>query len=72
VMLSDRRESIIVLWRLDGVSLVCQAPLPPSQSVEAWLTSQGEIITLEEDYDLRPQLRLLKSARIVTYRLAQK
>jgi WD40 repeat protein len=72
VMLNDRRESMIVLWRLDGASLVCQAPVPPSQSVEAWLTSQGEIITLEESYDLRPQLRLLKGAQIVTYRLAQK
>ena len=72
VMLSDRRESIIVLWRLDGAAAVCQVPLPPSQSMEAWLTSQGEIISLEESYDLRPQLRLLKSAQIVTYRLAPK
>ncbi len=72
VMLNDQRESMIMLWRLDGATLVCQAPLPPSQSVEAWLTSQGEIITLEETYDLRPQLRLLKSAQIVTYRFAQK
>jgi hypothetical protein len=71
-MLNDRRESMIVLWRLDGASLVCQSALPPSQSVEAWLTSQGEIITLEENYDLRPQLRLLKSAQIVTYKLAGK
>jgi len=70
VMLNDRRESMIVLWRLDGAAVVCQAPLPLSLSLEAWLTSQGEIITLEETYDLRPQLRLLKSAKIVTYRLA--
>ena len=72
VMLNDRRESVIVLWRLDGAALACQAALPPSQSVEAWLTSQGEIVTLEENYDLRPQLRLLKSAQIVIYRLTQK
>jgi WD40 repeat protein len=70
VLLNDRSESMIALWRLDGAALVCQTPLPPSQSIEAWLTSQGEIITLEETYDLRPQLRLLKSAQIVTYRLA--
>jgi len=72
VMLNDRRESMIVLWRLDGAALVCQTPLPPSQSVEAWLTSQGEIITLEENYDLRPQLRLLRSAQIVIYKLSGK
>ncbi|MCL4523349.1 MAG: hypothetical protein M1453_15395 [Acidobacteria bacterium] len=70
VLLNDRRESVMMLWRLDSAALVCQAPLPPSRSVDAWLTSQGEIITLEEHYDLRPQLRLLKSAEIVTYRLA--
>ncbi|MBI1739140.1 MAG: hypothetical protein HYR58_07820 [Acidobacteria bacterium] len=72
VMLSDQRDSMIVLWRLDGAAPVCQSALPPSQSVEAWLTSQGEIITLEENYDLRPQLRLLKSAQIVTYKLVGK
>lgn len=72
VLLNDRRESMIVLWRLDGAAPVCQSALPPSQSVEAWLTSQGEIITLEESYDLRPELRLLKSAQIVTYKLAGK
>jgi hypothetical protein len=72
VMLNDRRESVVVLWRLDGAAPVCQSVQSPSQSVEAWLTSQGEIITLEENYELRPQLRLLKSAQIVTYRLAAK
>jgi len=72
VLLDDRRASMIVLWRLDGAALVCRTPLPPSQSVEAWLTSQGEIITLEENYDLRPQLRLLKSSHIVIYKLSGK
>ncbi len=70
VMLNDRRESVVVLWRLEGAALACQMELPPSQSVDAWLTSQGEIITLEESYDLRPQLRLLKGAKIVIYKVA--
>lgn len=68
----DQRESMIVLWQLTNATPVCQASLPPSQSVESWITSQGEIITLEGNYELRPQLRLLKSAQIVTYRLAPK
>jgi hypothetical protein len=69
---SDPRETALVLWRLDQAAPVCQASLPPSVSVKAWLTSQGEIITLEENYELHPKLRLLKSAQIVTYRLAGK
>lgn len=72
VGLNDRRESMIVLWQLAGAAPVCRTPLPPTQNVEPWLTSSGEVIALEELYDLRPPLRLLKSAQIVTYRLAPK
>jgi hypothetical protein len=72
IVRNDRRESMVFLWQLTNATPVCQASLPPSQSVESWLTSQGEIITLEGNYELRPQLRLLKSAQIVTYRLAPK
>ncbi|MBI1749108.1 MAG: hypothetical protein HY234_02405 [Acidobacteria bacterium] len=71
-LLNDKGESMLVLFRLGSAAPVCSTPLPPSQSAEVWLTARGEIITLEENYDLRPQLRLLKSAQIVTYRLAAK
>ncbi len=70
--MSDARESLIVLWRLAGATPMCQTPLPPTQSVSPWPTADGEIIALEESYDLRPPLRLLKSAQLVTYRLAPK
>ncbi len=70
--LNDRHESMIVVWQPASAAPVCQTPLPPSQSVEPWPTSDGEIIALEELYDLRPPLRLLKSAQLVTYRLATK
>ncbi len=69
---NDRRENLLVLWQLPGVTPVCQTPLPPTLSVEPWLTSDGEIIALEEVYDLRPPLRLLKSAQLVTYRMTPK
>ena len=69
---SDHFETALVLWRLDQAAPVCQVSLPPSMSVKAWLTAQGEIITLEENYELHPKLRLLKGAQIVTYRLAEK
>jgi hypothetical protein len=69
---SGARDVLLVLWRLPGFTPVCQTPLPPTQSVEASLTTDGEIIALEELYDLRPPLRLLKSAQLVTYRLAPK
>jgi outer membrane protein assembly factor BamB len=70
--MSDRGETLLVVWRLNGAAPVCQTPLPPTQSVEPWLTTDGEIIALEELYELRPPLRLLKSAQLVTYRLAPK
>jgi hypothetical protein len=66
---SDRRETMVVLWRLDQAAPTCQVSLPPSLSAKAWLTSQGEIVVLEESYELHPKLQLLKSAQIVTYRV---
>jgi len=72
VLLGDRRESVLALWQLDSAALVCQNALPPSLAVDAWLTSRGEIIALEERYELRQQLRLLKSAQLVTYSLTNK
>lgn len=72
VLLNDRRESVLVLWRLEKAEPLCEMVLPPPRSVEAWVTPRGEIITLEELYDLRPQLRLLKSAQMVVYTLNPK
>jgi hypothetical protein len=68
--LSNPGEALLLLWRLSAGQVACEAPLPPALRADAWPTARGEIIALEETYELRPPLRLLKSAQLVTYRLA--
>jgi hypothetical protein len=68
--LSNPGDAMLLLWRLSTGKATCQALLPPALRADAWPTARGEILALEETYELRPPLRLLKSAQIVTYRLA--
>jgi WD40 repeat protein len=63
-------SSRLILWRLDTEKELCEVPLDAATDAEIWLTSSGEIVTLETSYEIRPPLRLPKSARIVTYRVA--
>jgi hypothetical protein len=69
--LSNPGDAMLLLWRISTGKAVCQALLPPVLRADVWPTSRGELIALEEAYELRPPLRLLQSAQIVTYRLAQ-
>ena len=62
--------SRLILWRLDAGKALCEVALDAATDAEIWLTSGGEVLTLETSYDVRPPLRLPKSARIVTYRVA--
>jgi hypothetical protein len=66
----SQHGSRLVLWRLDTGKALCEIPLDAATDAEIWLTSSGEVLTLETTYEIRPPLRLPKSARIVTYRLA--
>jgi hypothetical protein len=66
---SFTRPSPLAFWRLDTFQKFCEVPIEPASSVDAWLTARGEVLALEETYDVRPPLRLLKSARLVTYKL---
>jgi outer membrane protein assembly factor BamB len=72
IALRHERETVIFLWRLDSGKVICSTPLPPTVSAALWPIAGGELIALEETYELRPPLRLLKGARIVTYRPATK
>jgi hypothetical protein len=63
------RETLLLVWRLGTGRAACQIPLPPELSVEPWPTERGEIVALEETYEVKPELRLLRTARIVTYTL---
>lgn len=70
--LLDRREqrnARLMFWRLDTAKTVCEIELGATTSADAWLTARGEVVALEETYQVRSPLRLLQSARIVTYRL---
>lgn len=67
---SKKRSEIAVLWRLDTGKELCQTSLGAATSLDAWLTGRGELLTLEETYEVRPPLRLLKFAQLVTYRIA--
>lgn len=67
--LQDAREPQWVLWRLSNGATRCELRLAEAERVDAWLTAGGEVVALEEAYDLRPGLRMLRAARIVTYRL---
>jgi hypothetical protein len=65
----DRRDARLILWRLDNGKVVCEQQLRAMQGVDVWLTARGELIALEEQYDVRPPLRLLQSATLVVYKL---
>ena len=69
VAMSDARGPQFVLWRLDTGDALCSIELDPSQRVDAWVTSRGELVALEETYDVRPPLRIIRAARFVTYKL---
>jgi WD40 repeat protein len=61
----------LVLWRIEPRQQVCEIEIDPGNSIDAWLTARGELLALEEDYEIRPPLRLLKSAHLVTYKLTK-
>ncbi|MGH9775714.1 MAG: hypothetical protein ACRD50_12290 [Candidatus Acidiferrales bacterium] len=63
-----KRVTHFILWNLPANRDFCQETFVPEVSADPWITSRGEIISLEETYDVRPPLRLLKSARIITYK----
>ena len=65
----DRRDARLLLWRLDNGKVVCEQQLRATQGVDVWPTARGELIALEEQYDVRPPLRLLQRATLVVYRL---
>jgi hypothetical protein len=61
---------VLAIWRVDDGEGVCEVTLSPETTLDPWVTSRGELVTLEERYEIRPPLRLLKSSRIITYRVA--
>ena len=65
----DRRDARLMLWRLDNGKILCEQELRATQGVDVWPTARGELITLEEQYDVRPPLRLLQGATLVVYKL---
>ena len=64
----DRRDAQLLLWRLDTGAILCDQLLRPSQSADVWPTGRGELIALEEKYDVRPPLRLLQDSTLVVYK----
>jgi dipeptidyl aminopeptidase/acylaminoacyl peptidase len=69
LFLSDRRDTRIMVWRLDNGKAICEIGPRPSEGADVWPTARGELIALEEQYDIRPPLKLLRSAVLVTYRV---
>ncbi|MBI3670733.1 MAG: hypothetical protein HY237_13245 [Acidobacteria bacterium] len=67
--LGDRRDTRLVIWRMDTGKALCELGPRPAEGADVWPTARGELIALEESYDLRPPLRLLREATLVTYRL---
>ncbi len=67
---NEQHAERIVLWHFDTAKGICEIPIAAANTIDAWPTARGEVIALEETYDIKPPLRLLKSAQIVTYRLA--
>jgi hypothetical protein len=61
---------VLAIWRADDGKGVCEVTLSPETTLDPWVTSRGELITIEERYEIRLPLRLLKSSRIITYRVA--
>jgi hypothetical protein len=68
----QQETELIVLWDLKSGEELCSKELDAGTSLELWLTARKEIVTLEELYDIRPSLRLLKAAQVVTYKILQK
>lgn len=65
--LSESRERQFRTWRLDNGKLTCEIALDATVRVDAWPTARNELVVLEESYDVRPPLRILRAARIVIY-----
>lgn len=65
---NGQREWMFALWQTATGAQLCQVPLDPAISLDPWVTARGEVVALEQTYELRPPLRLLKSAVLVTYR----
>ncbi len=66
---NEQHAERIVMWRFDTAKGICEIPVAAVNTIDAWPTARGEIISLEETYEVKPPLRLLKSAQIVTYRI---
>ncbi len=66
---TDRRETRLLVWQLDTGKVLCELGPRPAEGADVWPTERGELISLEESYDVRPPLRLLHGATLVTYRL---
>jgi hypothetical protein len=64
----SQREWMFALWQNSTGAQLCEVPLDPAVSIDPWVTARGEVLALEQIYDLRPPLRLLKSATLLTYR----
>ncbi len=64
----DSRDAQVLLWRLDSGAIVCDQLLRPAQSADVWPTARGELVALEEEYDVRPPLRLLQDSTLVVYK----
>jgi hypothetical protein len=64
-----RHEQQFVLWQLDTGRRLCRVDIDRTLTLAPWLTARGEIVTLEETYEVRPPLRLLKASRMVTYKV---
>ena len=67
--LDDRRDSRVLVWRLDPGRALCELTPRESEGSDVWPTSGGELLALEQRYEVRPPLRLLRGAVLVTYRL---
>ncbi len=67
--MGDFRDPQFRIWRLDSGKAMCEILLDPSVRADVWPTARGEIVALEEAYDVKPQLRILRAARVVTYRV---
>jgi hypothetical protein len=69
--MNDFRDPQFRIWRLDNGKAMCEILLDQAVRADVWPTARGEIIALEETYDVKPQLRILRASRVVTYRIEQ-
>src|SRR5438128_1813314 len=70
LFLSDRRDPRLLVWRLDTGKELCELGPRAAEGADVWPTARGELIALEESYEVRPPRRLLRGASIVTSRVA--